>query len=203
MIKINLIEQKKSLKIPVVLGIDLTKINYKFLAFALAISFVPEKFIFPRFDSISQEEEQKILAIQKESKSLTKRLRENKGLQKKIDDTEKKISELKLKTRQIEKILKIKTNPKPALERVAKDIPMDLWLTSLALTESQNIIINGLSYSFKSISNFLSLINDSKFFNRSLGVSDSKTLVEKFRGKKRRVESFSIKGKMNVYGGNR
>ena len=203
MIKINLIEQKKPLKIPVVLGIDFTRINYKFLAVALALSFVPEKFIFPRFSGAEKNEEKKILDIQKENKLLTKKLRANKDLQKKIDDTEKKISELKLKTKQIEKILKIKTNPKPALERVAKDIPTDLWLTSMALTESQNIVINGLSYSFKSISNFLSLINDSKFFNRSLGVSDSKTLVENFRGKKRRVESFSIKGTMNVYGGGR
>ena len=203
MIKINLIEQKKPLKIPVVLGIDFTRINYKFLVVALALSFVPEKFVFPRFTETEKNEEVKILDIKKENRLLTKKLKANKDLQKKIDDTEKKISELKLKTKQIEKILKIKTNPKPALERVAKDIPTDLWLTSMALTDSQNIVINGLSYSFKSISNFLSLINDSKFFNRSLGVSDSKTLVENFRGKKRRVESFSIKGTMNVYGGGR
>ncbi len=89
----------------------------------------------------------------------------------------------------------------PALERVAKDIPSDLWLVSLSLSDSSNFSMTGFSYSFRSISNFISLANDSKFFNRSLGVSDSKTLVETYKGEKRRVESFAIVGRMNVFGG--
>jgi hypothetical protein len=201
MIKINLIEQKKPLKIPVFLGIDVTKINYKFLIIAFVIYKLPPSFVFPKFEEKEKNLESEITEINKKNKSLVTKLRANKDLENKIVETEKKIEELKIKTKQIENILKVKTNPKPALERIAKDIPPDLWLTSLSLTDSSKFLMSGFSYSFRSISNFISLSNDSKFFNRSLGVSDSKTLVETYKGEKRRVESFSISGQMNVFGG--
>ena len=201
MIKINLIEQKKPLKIPVVMGIDVTKVNYKFLIFAFIIYKLPPNFVFPRFESIQKNLESSISEIRAKNRKLIKKLGDNKDLQKQIGETEKKIQELKIKTKQIENILKVKTNPMPALERVAKDIPSDLWLVSLSLSDSSNFSRTGFSYSFRSISNFISLANDSKFFNRSLGVSDSKTLVETYKGEKRRVESFAIVGRMNVFGG--
>tara|TARA_B100000925_G_scaffold291314_1_gene278921 strand:+ start:1394 stop:2008 length:615 start_codon:yes stop_codon:yes gene_type:complete len=201
MIKINLIEQKKPLKIPVVLGIDITKLNWKWLVFAFLIYKIPPNFIFPRFEARQEEVKEGNNELRKENAKLIKKLGENKDLQNKIGETEKKIKELKIKTRQIENILKVKTNPKPALERVAKDIPGDLWLVSLSLNDSSRFSMTGFSYSFRSISNFIALANDSKFFNRSLGVSDSKTLVETYKGEKRRVESFAIVGSMNVFGG--
>lgn len=201
MIKINLIEQKKPLKIPVVMGIDVTKVNYKFLIFAFIIYKLPPNFVFPRFESMQKNLESSISEIRAKNRKLIKKLGDNKDLQKQIGETEKKIQELKIKTKQIENILKVKTNPMPALERVAKDIPSDLWLVSLSLSDSSNFSMTGFSYSFRSISNFISLANDSKFFNRSLGVSDSKTLVETYKGEKRRVESFAIVGRMNVFGG--
>ena len=201
MIKINLIEQKKPLKIPVVMGIDVTKVNYKFLIFAFIIYKLPPNFVFPRFESMQKNLESSISEIRAKNRKLIKKLGDNKDLQKQIGETEKKIQELKIKTKQIENILKVKTNPMPALERVAKDIPSDLWLVSLSLSDSSNFSMTGFSYSFRSISNFISLANDSKFFNRSLGVSDSKTLVETYKGEKRRVESFAIVGRMNVFVG--
>lgn len=201
MIKINLIEQKKPLKIPVVMGIDVTKINFKWLIFAFIIYKLPPNFVFPRFETTQKNLRDSITEIRSKNSKLLKKLGENKDLQKQITETEKKIQELKIKTKQIENILKIKTNPMPALERVAKDIPNDLWLVSLSLNDSSKFSMTGFSYSFRSISNFISLANDSKFFNRSLGVSDSKTLVETYKGQKRRVESFAIVGRMNVFGG--
>jgi len=201
MIKINLIEQKKPLKIPVVMGIDVTKINFKWLIFAFIIYKLPPNFVFPRFETAQKALQESIVEVNSKNRKLIKKLKDNKDLQKKIGETEKKIRELKIKTKQIENILKVKTNPMPALERVAKDIPSDLWLVSLSLNDSSNFSMTGFSYSFRSISNFISLANDSKFFNRSLGVSGSKTLVETYKGEKRRVESFAIVGRMNVFGG--
>ena len=203
MIKVNLIEQKKPLKIPVFLGVDITKINYKFLIVAIIINYLPGCHIYPRFNSMQENSRKEIGILEKENKEFKKTLDKNKDVDKKIQEFDEKIRDLKLKTKQIEKILKVKTNPKPALERIAKDIPEDLWLTQILLENSTEISIQGMSYSFRSISNFLSLVNDSKYYNRSLGVVDSKTLMETHRGKKRRVESFVIKGKINLQGGAR
>ncbi len=108
MIKINLIEQKKPLKIPVVMGIDVTKVNYKFLIFAFIIYKLPPNFVFPRFESMQKNLESSISEIRAKNRKLIKKLGDNKDLQKQIGETEKKIQELKIKTKQIENILMLK-----------------------------------------------------------------------------------------------
>ena len=198
MIKINLIEQKKPLKIPVIMGIDITKVNWSFLFVAFIVYKVPGWVIYPRFEAQVKDKNKEVVELNKENKKLIKSLSANKEIQNKIEDFEQKIKELKLKTAQIENILKNKTNPGPALKRIAEDIPSDLWLNRLSVKEGSSIQIEGLSYSFRSITNFYTNINDSKYYSKSLDLTDSKTLLETYKNKKRRVESFTIMGKMNV-----
>ena len=183
------------------MGIDVTKINYKFLIVSIILYYIPGCHIYPRFKTAEENSRSEIAVLNKENKGYVEKLKKNKDVGKKIEEFNKKIQDLKVKTKQIEKILKVKTNPMPALERIAKDIPEDLWLTKIMLDNNTEISIEGMSYSFRSISNFISVINDSKYYNRSLGVVDSKTLMENYKGKKRRVESFVIKGQINPVGG--
>ncbi|MAW07467.1 MAG: hypothetical protein CME61_04205 [Halobacteriovoraceae bacterium] len=198
MIKINLIEQKKPLKIPVIMGIDITKVNWSFLLVAFVVYKAPGWFIYPRFENQVESKNKEIVQLNKQNKALIKNLSANREIQNKIEDFEQKIKELKLKTAQIENILKNKTNPGPALKRIAQDIPSDLWLNSLSVKDGNAINIQGMSYSFRSITNFYTNINDSKYYSKSLDLTDSKTLLETHKNKKRRVESFTIVGKMNV-----
>ena len=72
MIKINLIEQKKPLKIPVVLGIDITKLNWKWLIFSFIIYKIPPNFVFPRFETKQNQLKESTLELRKENNKLIK-----------------------------------------------------------------------------------------------------------------------------------
>ena len=196
MIKINLLEQKKPFKLPTVLGADLSKVNLKAIIVAIVVSYMPSLIIYDDWVNAEKELDEKISKLREEGRALNKEVRANKDVEKKLTAFNKQVEDLKERSRRVEQIIQQKTNPKDALERLSRDIEDDMWFTKLVLTKENDILIDGISYSFKSISNFLLKANESRFFGKTLEVVESKTLIETYRGKKRRVESFKIKGKI-------
>lgn len=199
MIKVNLAEVRKSGGTLVILGVDLTKVNIKPLILSAIIYMLPGYLIYDEWEGEIDGKGDEYQELQKENKKYLAELRKNKDSEKKLIAFNKQIEDLKVRSQRIKQILKIRTNPYEALERISRDLPDDMWLTSLNVTKGVLFEVEGLSYSFKSISSFLTLSNDSRFFNRSLEIVDSKTLVEKARDKQRRVESFKIKGKFTYF----
>ena len=199
MIKVNLAEVRKSGGKVVILGVDISKVNVRSLILAGIVYMLPGYLIYPEWEGELDGmggEAQELLA---ENNKLKAELFKNKDSEKKLIAFNKQIEDLKVRSQRIKQILKIRTNPFEALERISRDLPDDMWLTNLNVTQGVFFEVEGLSYSFKSISSFLTLSNDSRFFNRSLEIVDSKTLVEKARDKQRRVESFKIKGKFTYF----
>ena len=199
MIKVNLAEIRKSGGKVVILGVDVSKINVRSLILAAIVYMLPAYLIYPEWEGQlggMGGEAKELLA---ENNKLKAELFKNKDSEKKLIAFNKQIADLKVRSQRIKQILKIRTNPFEALERISRDLPDDMWLTNLNVTKGTMFEVEGLSYSFKSISSFLTLSNDSRFFNRSLEIVDSKTLVEKAKDKQRRVESFKIKGKFTYF----
>lgn len=207
MIEINLLNKKKGIELPVVLGIDLNQVNWKMLAVAYALTYCPDWFLKPEFDKEIQVVDSEIQVLQKSLRKIKIDLGKNTNVEEQLNAFNRQVQKLKSRSSQVEKIIQDKTNPRKLLERLARDIPSDMWFKDIVITSTRTIEINGASESYKSIGDFIISANDSQFFNKSLILTGSNTQTEKLPdGSERRVEQFNIKGNVTAYdpfGGNR
>lgn len=207
MIEINLLNKKKGIELPVVLGIDLNQINWKFLFVAYMLTYTPGWFLKPEFDKEIQVVEAEIQILQKSLRKIKKDIGKNTNVEEQLEAFNRQVQKLKRRSSQVEEIIQDKTNPRKLLERIARDIPTDMWFKDLVITSTRTIEINGASESYKSIGDFIISANDSQFFGKSLILTGSNTQTEKMPdGSERRVEQFNIKGNIRAYepfGGNR
>jgi len=201
MIKINLLEQKKPFKLPVVLGLDLATINYKMLILTFVLSYAPGWFLYDDWAEELSEKQAVVNDLRAKERRLNSKIKNQKDVEQKLEAFNNQIEILKSRSAQVEKIIRKRTNPKLALERLSRDIPSDMWFTNLEISNSE-MNISGSTYSFKSISDFINKSNSSIFFNRSIEVIDSNTGVVEAFGKSHRVENFKLKGSVNYNSGN-
>jgi hypothetical protein len=200
MIEVNLLEEKKKMRLPVVMGIDLNDINIKAIIIVYVLGYFGEDFNKAHWAEKLDESQKTIQKHQKEYSILRKEIRGNEGIKTKLEAYNKQIGRLKKKSKKVEKILNLRTNPKKLLEKVARIIPEDLWISSLKIDEKKKVKIEGNSTTYKSIGSFLVKANDTTYFGKSLGLLDSKTKEVTIDGEKIRVESFKIEGRVNSFG---
>lgn len=207
MIEINLLNKKKGIELPVVMGIDLNQINWKFLFVAYMLTYTPGWFLKPEFDKEIQVVDSEIQILQKSLKKIKKDIGKNTNVEGQLEAFNRQVQKLKRRSSQVEEIIQDKTNPRKLLERIARDIPTDMWFSDLVISSTRTIEINGASESYKSIGDFIISANDSQFFGKSLILTGSNTQTEEMPdGSERRVEQFNIKGNIRAYepfGGNR
>ena len=200
MIEVNLLEEKKKMRLPVVMGIDLNEINIKAIVIVYVLGYFGEDFNKSHWAEKLDKSNKTIQKYQKQYSVLKKEIRGNEGIKAKLEAYNKQIGKLKEKSKKVEQILKLRTNPKKLLEKVARIIPNDLWLSSLKIDEKKKVKIEGNSTTYKSIGKFLVKANDTTYFGKSLGLLDSKTKEVTIDGEKTRVESFKIEGRVNSFG---
>lgn len=199
MIEINLSEQRKASKSPVVMGIDITKINIKLLLGSILFLYVPDFTIYTLWESEAKDVQKKIDTLNAELEGHRKELLGSKKLKEELEAYNARVESLKARSNQIDQILKIKSNPKKILEKLARSAPADLWLDNLTINSQKNLTIIGGSASYKSIGLFISSINDSPFFGKSMILKESKTKEEMINGKSDRTEEFKIEGKIELF----
>ena len=197
MIEINLIAKKKVSRLPVILGIDLNVINFKALGLALVLGYLGKTYLESSWNSEIKAKEDATLNITNEIKEFDEKTKDSKELKKVLDAYTKQMAKLKEREKVVEEVLKRRNNPRALLERLARNTPSDLWFTSLTLTPEQVLEIKGRSLSYKSIGDFSVLVSESKFMNgRKLELKSSETVEEKAGETSRRVESFTLVGKV-------
>ncbi|GAB4017132.1 MAG: hypothetical protein Fur0010_17510 [Bdellovibrio sp.] len=199
MIETNLLGQKRTFKTPTVLGVDLSKINFKMLALAMVIYYVPEGYLISYFEEQMQEVQRQIEELNTQIAKLDKELEGTGNLREKLEAFNRQVLKLQERSEQVDRIVKERTNPAKLLEQLAKNTPEDLWMDELVITGEKEIIIKGGAESYKSIGDFLTHANDSPFFGKTLTLADSKTSTENLNGKEYRREDFEIKGKITIF----
>jgi len=200
MIEINLIQQKKPFKLPVILGIDLALINIKAVVVVFILYKVSFSYLTASWKKQYEQEEIQVKKLQQKLQGLKKETRGNESIKAMLDAFDKQVESLKERSVQVEKVINLKNNPKMLLERLARDIPEDVWFESIKLTPDNKISVDGRSGSYKSIGSFITNANDSAFFGKTLGLISSDTKQEKFDGQQVRIESFKVEGKVIDYG---
>ena len=207
MIEINLLNKKKGIELPVVLGIDLNQVNWKLLIIAYVLTYTPGWFLTPEFEKKIQLIDTEIKVLQKKLKKAKKEAGKNTNVEEQLLAFNRQIQKLKKRSSQVEKIIQEKTNPRKLLERIARDVPSDMWFEDIIISSQNTVEINGASESYKSIGDFIISANESQFFGKSLILTSSNTKTENMpNGIERRVEKFNIKGNIRAYepfGGNR
>jgi Tfp pilus assembly protein PilN len=191
MIEINLIVGKKPFKMPTLMGIDLAILNLKMLAVAILISFIPGMFLEGGREEEITAANDEISTLQSSINKLEKKADENKTIQEQIDALNRQEKKLAERLGVVKEIIKLKKNPMSVLLYIAKNIPEDVWINSLELVDN-TIVIRGAALSYKDIGVFVEILKNAVFFNKDMGMRNSKT-VEAKDGMPR-VEEFELGG---------
>lgn len=199
MIEINLIEQKKKMKAPVVLGIDLANLNFKMLAVAFVINFFAADYVTEFYTEEITKVDKEVTELRTQLSKVKAKIRKNSFIKDKLNIYRKQISKLKKRSEQVDKIIKQRTNPFLVLEKIAKSAPQDLWFEELKVTRSGQVNIKGGAESYQDIGLFINQVGTDPFFKELLQLKNSKTVEEKKAGFTIRVESFEVEGSVNIY----
>ena len=199
MIELNLLERKQPIRLPSVLGMDLNDLNFKMLFIALIIYYVPDFVFHQKYDSQLENEQKNLEQTNTEVTKINSELEKNKNVKEQLEAYTNQVVKLKARSAQVDEILKIRTNPKKILEKIARSIPEDLWFDQLKISENKDILINGGAYTPRSIGEFITVMNDSPFFGNSITPAKQETKQENLDGSLMSFEIFELKGKIKNY----
>lgn len=197
MIEINLIKQKEPFKIPLILGMDLNAINWKLVILFFVLSKLPAWFLYPSWEQKIVEIEEENAALEKRQARLNADIRKNDDVSKQLEAYNKQVERLRTRGTQVEQIIKSKTNPKKLLEKIARDIPKDMWIGELTINDDRTMILRGETSSYRSIGDFILSLNESAFFGNSLEIGNTQTVDDASTGS--RIETFDLSGKIQTF----
>jgi Tfp pilus assembly protein PilN len=199
MIELNLLEKKKPLRLPVVLGVDLNELNFKIIVFAILFNYIPEIFVHNYYEDHIQAENDTLKQLSDQNARLNKELGKTADIKEQLNAYNEKVEKLKARSAQVEEILKIQTNPKKVLEKIARSIPDELWFTKLEIKDDKSVEIEGGAYNSRSIGEFITLMNDSPFFGSTITPTKQEAKSQEFDGVTTNFETFTLKGRIKNY----
>ena len=199
MIEINLVQQKKPLQIPVVLGIDLNALNFKMIIFVIILGYIADLIVLPIFVSEEGKIQEVLNKLEEQYRSIEKNLGGRKEDKVKLEAYNQHVERLKQRSAQVDAIIKQRTNPRKLLERIARTMPEDLWFEAVNIDAERGIEIKGKTESWKSIGTLISQMNEAPFFDRSMTLMESSTIEEIKGNVSNRIEVFTVKGKVTIF----
>lgn len=199
MIEVNLIERKKGGKPVVVLGVDVRTINFKLLAVAILIYYVPKNIMQGQWEDEIASVDRQIVKLDADAKAVQEELKNFEGVKAELELYNKQIEKLRERSVQVDRILKEKTSPKRLLERMARLSPENLWFNELIIQEDRSFSLKGGAENYKSIGDLIVALNETPFFKNSLNLAKSETVNEVEGGREVRTESYEIVGKVESF----
>ncbi len=199
MIELNLLEKKEPIRLPVIMGVDFKELNFKMLGLAIILYYVPEILVRGVFDHQLKTEEETYQSLLSETQKIEEEIGKKTNTKSQLEAYNKQVEKLKARSAQVDEILKIRTNPKKILEKMARSIPEDLWIDNLKINEKSEVTISGGADSPRSIGEFITIINDSPFFGNSITPVKQENRSENLDGVPTNVEVFELKGKIKNY----
>jgi Tfp pilus assembly protein PilN len=199
MIELNLLEKKEPIKLPVVMGIDLNDLNLIMLIVAMIMWYLPQMFL----ESYIQDEvatiTQEVEGLNQKNQKLLDEIGENAKIKDILKAYQSQVERLKTRSSQVDEILKIRTNPKKILEKVARSIPDDVWFNDLRISAENEVFISGGSFNSRSLGEFITIINDSPYFAGSITPVKQENRQETLDGNLASYDYFEVRGKVKSY----
>lgn len=195
MIKINLIGQRKRRKLPTVLGVDLNTLNFKLIILAYILAVVGESYVQGDIEKKKEVVQAELSSLKEVNKKLQKEIEKYANTREELKKYNDQVERLRERSKQVTAIINQKTNPKPVLEQIAKTLPEDVWLEELEILNGNTIRLVGGSESYVSVGNFIMSANGTTYFE-SLNLADTEVKEEGQGMNARRIETFTIEGKI-------
>jgi Tfp pilus assembly protein PilN len=199
MIELNLLERRQVMKIPVIMGIDLKKISIPKMIAAIVFFNVAPYFLNQHYQDLIKNEALITEDLQKQNAKLEIDIKSRGDGKKELDIYTEQIQKSKVRSAQIDEILKTRSNPKKIMEVIARSIPEDVSFDTLTIDVDDNILISGESFDARAIGNFISAINDTPYFGGSIIPTKQENKHSTINGVITSVDSFEIKGKIKNY----
>lgn len=172
MIEINLSTAKRPVSISNIGGLDLSKINVKMLLLAIVLFYVPDLLIYETWNDEIKVESDKLQTLTSQKEKLASEVDALKDFDKQIEALNKQEIKLKEKLEVVKSILNKRENPWEVLVYVAKNIPSELWLTSMVY-DKRRLVFRGLSIDYTPQGIFLENIKKSVFFDKNVTYNKS------------------------------
>ncbi len=196
MIKINLLPKTKKFQMPVILGLDLGKLNIKVLLLFIVFHYIATGYLTDFFAEKRSALEAEVNELSKERTKLRNENRKYKDIQEQIKELLAQERNLQERKRVVESIILTKKNPRKLLLYISNNIPKDIWIDKLVV-KGDRLSVEGFALSFKSIRIFMDNLQKSVFFDRRFEIGKSETVTDEETGA--RKEKFSISGYVARY----
>lgn len=193
MIEINLSPRQKENLLANLGGLNLSLINVKFVIASIIMLYGIEPFVLDYYDGLSAEITAKLNDVRKEQRKISTALQELKDVKKQVEDLNRQETALSKRVSVVKEIVDKRQNPFKVLKYIAENTPPDVWVTELSL-EERRFSMTGFSKSWKSISDFLTNLNSSVFFNQGVNQSMNYTRTQGAQAtiEGTRVEPFTV-----------
>lgn len=188
MIKLNLSTHKKQTSLSNMGGLDFSKIKIKAVLLVIVIIYLPDLFVIPMWENEIVEMNQKMSERQAVSSSLKRKVESGKDFERQIKELIAQEENLGQKLQAVKQAISEKKNPSSLLLYVAKNVPNELWITSLVI-DGDSMTIKGEALDYTSIGNFVNSLRSSVFVKDANIVSTNSQVKEE---DKRRIESFEV-----------
>ena len=107
-------------------------------------------------------------ALTAENVGLRLKIEKDANIKVQVDAFKDQVSKLELRSKQVDEIMKNRTNPKKVLEKIARSIPEDVWFDSMEINDKNEMVITGGANTSRSIGEFITNINDSPYFGGTI-----------------------------------
>ena len=137
MIKINILGKDTEKLFPIVMGIDFNKINLKILLLSIVFFYISEFTLGTLLSKNSIKIQKKLEEKTGEHKKIVKENSTHLHLIEKMESYKKKEGQLKERVEKINKLIEEKINPQDFLLSLIKNVPKNLWFTSLKIDKDR------------------------------------------------------------------
>ncbi|MEI8346377.1 MAG: PilN domain-containing protein [Pseudomonadota bacterium] len=199
MIEINLIAQRKTKGANLLSGLNLSTVKWKFVLIFTVLWLGGQWYLEDEWNKAKNILQTEQRSIDTESKNLDKEIVKNKDVKEMLTLFAEQEKKLKARADLVNEILRTKINPEKVLERLARDIPEDVWINEITVNPDKGVSITGQALTYKDIGDFIVRANESKYFNKSLSLKSSSTEELNVKSSKRRVEKFTIAGTVSSF----
>jgi Tfp pilus assembly protein PilN len=199
MIEINLIEKPKAMKMPVIMGFDIKKIHVPMVIASIVFYNLSSYLLTTYYEEVIASENASLELMTQKNTKLEAEIKKRGAGPKELESYNKQLQEAKLRSSQIDEILKSRSNPKKILEVIARTIPEDVSFEKLSIDLEDNILITGESLETRLIGEFITAINDTPYFGGSVTPTKQEHKQVTINGVQSSVDSFELKGKIKNY----
>lgn len=207
MIQLNLLEKKKPVELPVIMGVDLNKVNKKSFILGYVIYYSLTTFLVPTFKEQNADIEAQITKQRSELRKLTNEVKKFGNLNEIMNAFDRRIKELQSREDLVAKVMSQKSNPYRVLRGLSESLNNDIWFNEVTIDDKKNITIKGESISFSSVGDFINNVKQLAYFSpmvgysgETFGMKELKEVQEEMYGENITLQSFIIQGNIQSYG---